>query len=233
MARHRLAGNGRSRPSRGAPELDPPWSRGRQHDCVIATQPVHAMSLLLARRLTRVFGSRKALAGVDLSAEPGEIVGVVGPNGAGKTTLLRILAGELEPTSGQVLIGSHRPSTRAARIMIGYACDPPLLPPELTGLEWLRYLASHCTRSASERVDVVRAAVELGVLDGFVGRRIGEYSRGMVQRLALAAAALCARKVVLLDEMLSGIDPLVARSLRRSIARLAAGGRPVIPRSPH
>jgi ABC-2 type transport system ATP-binding protein len=101
---------------------------------------------------------------VSLSAEPGEIVGVIGPNGAGKTTLLRIIAGELAATSGSAFIAGHRCGTRAARALVGYAAEPPLAPPELTGLEWLRYLAGHCARGGAERLELVRSAIELGVL---------------------------------------------------------------------
>src|SRR6185295_1441814 len=112
--------------------------------------------------------------------------------------------------------------------LAGYASDPPLIPPELSGLEWLQYLASHCARAPSERLDIVRSAIEFGALEGVVGRRVAEYSREMIQRLALAAATLCARKLILLDQVLNGIDPLVTRSLRDKLARLAAGGRLII-----
>ncbi|MBI4501623.1 MAG: ABC transporter ATP-binding protein [Gemmatimonadetes bacterium] len=187
------------------------------------------MSLLTCTDLSHTFvGRRRALDGVSFTAEPGEIVGVVGPNGAGKTTLLRILAGELDPAWGGAAVGGRRCGTREGRALTGYAADPPLAPPELTGLEWLRYLASHCARGPAERLDIIRAAIELGALEEYVGRRIAEYSRGMAQRLALAAAAMCARKLVLLDEVLSGIDPLVARALRRSIAKLAGAGRLIV-----
>jgi ABC-2 type transport system ATP-binding protein len=187
------------------------------------------MSLVLCSQLCRVFGpARRGLDGVTFGAEPGEILGVVGPFGAGKTTLLRVLAGEISSSAGSASIGGQHCGTSAARRMVGYAADPPLAPPELTGLEWLSYLASGGVRSASERLDVVRAAIEFGMLEEFVGRRIGEYSRGMAQRLALAATTLGGRKVLLLDEVLSGLDPLVARRLRRNIARLAAEGRLVL-----
>jgi ABC-type multidrug transport system ATPase subunit len=186
------------------------------------------MTLLKCAQLSREFGARRALDGVTLQAEAGEIVGVVGPFGAGKTTLLRILAGELSPSSGTAEIDGHTCRTRAARQLVGYAADPPLAPPELTGLEWLRYLASGCARNATERLESVRAAIEIGAIEEFVGRRIGEYSRPMAQQLALAAAALCDRRVLLLDEVFGAIDPLVARTLRRNIARLASLGRLVV-----
>ena len=187
------------------------------------------MSLLSCDGVVRVFGKgRRALDGVSFSGEAGEILGLVGPNGAGKTTLLRILAGELAPTAGSAALEGHRCGTRAGRALVGHAPDPPLIPPELTGLEWLSYLASHCARSPAERLQLIRSATELAALHEFVGRRVAEYSRGMAQRLGLAAAALCARRVVLLDEALSGIDPLVARALRHNLSRLASGGQLIL-----
>lgn len=190
------------------------------------------MSLILAANLGRVFGpgprQRAALSGCSFAVEAGEIVGLVGPRGAGKTTLLQLLAGELVPTRGEATVAGHRAGTWEARRHTGFATDPPLAPAELSGLEWLSYLASHRTARGAERVALVRGAVELGRLEEFAGRRIGEYSRSMVQRLALAAAAMLADAALLLDEVLAGVDPLVARSLRHAVAALAASGRAVL-----
>lgn len=186
------------------------------------------MNLLTCATLKRSFGACVALDGVSFQASAGEIVGVVGPAGAGKTTLFRVLSGDLRLDEGNALVGGHRAGTREARLLVGLASDPPIAPAQLTGLEWLNYLASHRARSPAERTDLVRAAVELGELQEFAGRRTAGYSRGMAQRLELAAAALCARKVVLLDETLSGMDPLVARALRGRIQRLAAEGTLVL-----
>lgn len=190
------------------------------------------MSSVRCRGLSHVYGSRRhrvhALRDVSFDAVAGEIVGLVGPNGAGKTTLLDILAGELCPTTGEVVVAGQRAGTLAARRAVGYAPDPPLAPPELTGLEWLGYLAAHRATSARERVHLVRAAVEFAGLEDFVGRRTGGYSHGMAQRLGLATAAISRGSVVLLDEALSGVDPLVHRRLREQIARLAATHKLVI-----
>jgi ABC-2 type transport system ATP-binding protein len=141
---------------------------------------------------------------------------------------MRVVAGELLPTGGVATIDGHRSATLMARRLTGYVADPPLAPPELTGLEWLRYLASAGAQNGAERLKTVRSAIEIGMMEEFVGRRIGEYSRGMVQQLALGAATLGDPKVVVLDEVLSGLDPLLARNLRRNIARLASSGRLVL-----
>lgn len=190
------------------------------------------MALMRCLALTRTYGKgsrrRTALADVTFEAEAGEIIGVVGPNGSGKTTLFRLLAGDITITVGEAYIGGHPAGSRQARLLAGYAPDPPIAPRELTGVEWLTYLASHRAAGPASRLDMVREAIGLGNLETFVGRKIGEYSRGMAQRLALAAAAICGEKVLLLDETLSGVDPLESRRLRDAIARLAAGGRLVL-----
>lgn len=186
------------------------------------------MTLLDGRNVRHVYGCgrrRDAVCGVSFTAEPGEIVGLVGPNGAGKTTLLRLIAGELSLTSGALMVAGHRAGTRAARQQVGFAPDPPIAPSELSGIEWLTYLGSHAMASAAERGRAVSSALELAELESFAGRRIATYSRGMMQRLALAAAAVADPAVLLLDETLAGVDPLVHRRLRHRIARLAGQGK--------
>ena len=187
---------------------------------------------LEVRAVSRVLGSpcRRCLAldRCSFAADKGEIIGVVGPNGAGKTTLLRLIAGEIPPSSGELTVFGHRTGTVAARRAVGFASDPPLAPPELTGAEWLSYLASHRVSSPQERARVVSWASEVAELNGFAGRRIGTLSRGMTQRLALAAAVATKSLVLVLDETLSGVDPLVHRRLRHQIASLASSGRLVI-----
>lgn len=180
----------------------------------------------------RTFGSGRqachALSACTFEAAAGEIVGVVGPNGAGKTTLLRLLAGDLALSRGDAFVGGFRAGSRAARRLVGYAPDPPIAPLELSGIEWLTYLASHRAPGPAARLTMVRGAVEIGGLEEFGGRRIAEYSRGMAQRLALAAAAMIGCGVLLLDEVLSGVDPLIGRRLRANIAGIAARGRLVL-----
>jgi len=190
------------------------------------------VSRVVLRRATRAFGCgqrcRIALRACSFEADGGEILGIVGPNGAGKTTLLNVLSGSVGLTSGEALIAGFRAGTLEARHRVGVASDPPTMPGELTGAEWLSYLASHRAGSFRARTRLIGDAIEAAELAEFVGRRIGTYSRGMLQRLDLAAAAVTGTEVVLLDETLSGIDPLVHRRLRHQVARLAEGGRVVL-----
>ena len=152
----------------------------------------------------------------------------MGPNGAGKTTLLRLIAGDLPLSSGSAMVAGHHVGKRAARRLVGYAADPPVLPSELTGVEWLEYLASHRSAHAEGRTTVVQWAVEFAALEAFGGRRIADYSRGMVQRLALAGAAVTGSAALVLDEVLNGADPLVASRLRLQVSELAASGKIVM-----
>jgi Cu-processing system ATP-binding protein len=190
------------------------------------------VTLVTCRAATKVYGTgrrrKAALEHCSFTAEAGEIIGVVGPNGAGKTTLLSLIAGELSLTAGELSVAGYRAGTRAARRAVGFAPDPPVLPPDLNGTEWLTYLASHRARSAEQRARLVAWAIGVAELEPFVARRIGTYSRGMTQRLGLAAAALARGAVLALDEVLSGVDPLVQRRLREQIARLAGSRRAVI-----
>jgi ABC-type multidrug transport system ATPase subunit len=174
------------------------------------------------------YGGVVALSEMSVVVQPGEVVAVVGPHASGKTTLLRLLAGVQRPTRGSVQIGGHTAGTAQARDVTGYATDPPLPPPELTGWEWLHYVASQHARSASHRQVMVRHAASFGGITAFAHRRIGRHPRDAAQRLAVAAAAMAGRALVVLDEPLSGLDPLVVRELQDALARLARAGRVIV-----
>ena len=154
---------------------------------------------------------------VSLALLPGEVIGIVGPSGAGKTTLLRVAAGLVAPERGTV-----RRSSAA-----GYVPEAPVFPPALTVREVLAYYACfHATGRA--RRGLVHDALELAGLAPAADTRAAALGRADLHRLALAQAVLGGRQVLLLDETLSGLDPLARRDLCSRVAHLAATGVAVL-----
>ncbi len=160
-----------------------------------------------------------ALASVSFALLPGEIIGVVGPARAGKTTLLRVAAGLLAPDTGTVRVCEARAA--------GYAPEAPVFPPALTVREVLAYYACFHATAAGRRV-LVHDALELAGLAPAAAVRTAALGRADLHRLALAQAALGGRRVLLLDETLSGLDPLARRDLCGRVAHLAATGVAVL-----
>lgn len=174
--------------------------------------------------LTKTFGPRTALDGVDLSVSEGEYVALVGPNGAGKTTLLRILATLSQPTSGAVQVGGLDLSSAGeeARRRIGFLSHRTLLYDDLTAEQNLRfYSRMYDLDPASPRVVALLGRVGLGLRRTDLVRT---FSRGMKQRLAVARAVLHRPALLLLDEPYTGLDPQAVDMLRDLLAELAGDG---------
>jgi heme exporter protein A len=182
------------------------------------------VNVIEIRNLTKSFGPRTALAGVDLSIGQGEFVTLVGPNGAGKTTLLRILATLTRPTSGTVRIAGHDPSRegRDARRRIGFLSHRTILYDDLTAEQNLRFYARlYDLSDADDRIDDLLERVGLALRRRDLVRT---FSRGMKQRLALARAVLHRPSVLLLDEPYTGLDPGAAEVLTALLIQLAGEG---------
>jgi len=165
----------------------------------------------------KAYGSVKALKGVSLKVEEGEFLGLVGPNGAGKTTLIRILLGVERPTSGKILIDSKEPSREewiSFRRSVGYMPERVSFYDNLTGLETLKFFARIKGYGESE----VRKVLSLNLLsEESLNRRVGEYSKGMRQRINLMQALLGEPRMLILDEPTSGLDPEGVRTFYRII----------------
>jgi ABC-2 type transport system ATP-binding protein len=173
----------------------------------------------------------RAVDGIDLRVERGEIFGVLGPNGAGKTTTLKMLATLLEPTSGTARILGRdvvREAREVRRHMGAVLSDGRSLYWKLTGRENLQYFAAlyHVAPAArKERIGSALAAVHLeDRADDYVER----YSTGMRQRLVLARALVPDPELLLLDEPTVGLDPQSARDLRDRVREMRAQGRTVL-----
>jgi ABC-2 type transport system ATP-binding protein len=175
--------------------------------------------------LTKRFGSVTAVHDLSFQVHPGRVTGFLGPNGAGKTTTLRMLLGLVAPTSGRATIGGRRYQQLPDPMhRVGAALEATGFHPGRTAREHLRVIAATAAITDA-RVDEMLAAV--GLTDAG-HRRVGGFSLGMRQRLALAAALLGDPPVLLLDEPANGLDPEGIAWLRGLLRRLAAQGRTVL-----
>lgn len=160
-------------------------------------------------RLTKRYGDLVAVNELNLRVAEGEIYGLLGPNGAGKTTTLLMMLGLSEPTSGRIRVCGHDPTREPLRVkrLVGYLPDNVGFYGDLTARENLRYTAdlNAIPRAlADERIDALLERVGLADV---ADKKVGEYSRGMRQRLGIADVLLKQPKVVYLDEPTLGIDP--------------------------
>jgi heme exporter protein A len=154
--------------------------------------------MIRARGLTKRFGDKRVIAGLDLDVEGGGFLLVTGPNGAGKTTLLRLCAGLAAPTAGELEVDVHRGR-------IGFVSHEPLVYRELTALENLE-LYGRLYRVPERRERIGMLLERFGLWD-VRAERAGAFSRGMLQRLALCRAFLHEPELYLLDEPFAGLDP--------------------------
>jgi ABC-2 type transport system ATP-binding protein len=177
--------------------------------------------------LTKRFGSTEALAGLSMTVPRGEIFGFLGPNGAGKTTSVKLLLGLLRPTSGEAWLLGEPIGDLATRRRIGYL-------PELFRYQgWLdarEVLALHCELAPLPRStwkEEITAALETVGLSERADDRVSTFSKGMQQRLGLAAALVGKPELVFLDEPTSALDPVGRHDVREIIRGLSARGTAV------
>jgi ABC-2 type transport system ATP-binding protein len=185
------------------------------------TQPSHAGDpVLVLRGLTKRYRARVAVDDLSLDVLRGDIYGFLGPNGAGKTTTIRMIVGLIRPTAGSVVIAGDRLSAwhRAPLARLGAIVEAPAVYTYLSGRDNLRMLAELTGPCPRGRIDQVLERVGLAER---ARDKVSEYSHGMKQRLAIAAALLPAPELLLLDEPTNGLDPGGIRSTRELIRSLA------------
>jgi ABC-2 type transport system ATP-binding protein len=185
------------------------------------------------RGLTKAFHplarrAQQVLKGIDLDIAPGEVVGLIGPNGAGKTTLMSCLLGFLFPDTGEVTIDGRRNDDIPVRRRTGFVPERMNFDRRATGREFLRYMARLAEVPKGEvagRVDALLARV--GLADAS-HKRLSQYSRGMLQRVAMAQALIHGPVYLFLDEPTSGLDPHGVLLVRDLILEQKARGSTVL-----
>jgi ABC-2 type transport system ATP-binding protein len=171
---------------------------------------------------------RRAVEAVSLAIPRGSIGALVGPNGSGKTTLLKICAGLTRPCSGTCRIAGRAPTEAAANGCMGYVADEADFPDYLSAQGLLERWARIGGVVRAESAEAAGRALETVGLAAHAPRRIREFSRGMRQKLALAAALLGDPPVLLLDEPASALDPRALRWLEDFVAAQRAAGRTIL-----
>ncbi|MEU3842722.1 ATP-binding cassette domain-containing protein [Streptomyces sp. NPDC028635] len=180
--------------------------------------------MIEAQQLTKRYGEKTAVDGLDFTVKPGTVTGFLGPNGAGKSTTMRMIVGLDAPTSGSVTVNGRRYARHEAPLQeVGALLEAKSIHPGRSAHNHLRALAlTHGI--PRRRVDEV---VELAGLGSVAKKRAGAFSLGMGQRLGIAAALLGDPQTVMLDEPVNGLDPEGVLWIRNLLTSLAAEGRTV------
>jgi ABC-2 type transport system ATP-binding protein len=170
----------------------------------------------------------RALDHLDLTVRSNEVFGLLGPNGSGKSTAIKLVLGLLEPTSGSSRIFGCPSRTVRSRVDVGYLPEAPYFYRHLTGRELVAFFARICGmkgRGVRERVEEVIAWVGMA---GAADRRVGTYSKGMLQRIGLAQAMVHDPGLLILDEPTAGVDPIGAAEIGELIVRLRGEGKTIL-----
>jgi ABC-2 type transport system ATP-binding protein len=201
---------------------------------VIATNPNRSGTercgvRIEAKGLTRRFGKRIAIAGLDLEIEPGEPFGLLGANGAGKTTFIRLVTGFLIPSAGILTVDGLSPARdfKAVRRRLGYVSETSRLYPDLRVRSFLRFAGGARQLAGEALRNAVDEALTRFELADVANRLIGHLSKGYQQRISLAQAFLTDPPLVIVDEPTIGLDPVQQQEVR-GILRTLRGERTLI-----
>jgi ABC-2 type transport system ATP-binding protein len=191
--------------------------------------------LLETHDLVKVFGSNRAVDGLNLQVRAGEMVGLVGPDGAGKTTAIRLLCGALTPTSGRIRVAGYDlpGQVEKAREHIGYLAQSFSLYGDLTVAENLEFFGEVFDIPLKERRERSQELLRFAGLEKFANRPAAALSGGMQKKLGLATALVHRPKVLLLDEPTGGVDPVAREEFWHLLIALLRGGSAVLVSTPY
>jgi ABC-2 type transport system ATP-binding protein len=193
-----------------------------------------AVPAISIKNLTKVFPipfKRQRLVAVrnlSLEVEAGQVYGLLGPNGSGKSTTMKIVLGLVEPTAGKTEIFGRDSSLVESREEVGFLPENPYFYKFLTGQETLRFYGKICGLRGSELEDKVDELLKLVSLEDARDRRVGGYSKGMLQRIGLAQALVQNPRLLVLDEPTAGVDPAGSRQIRDLILDFKSRGITVL-----
>ena len=178
------------------------------------------------QQVTRRYGRKIAVDGLNLEISRGELFAFLGPNGAGKTTTIKMMVGLLRPTTGNVRIGGFDIATnpREVNLRTGYVPDEPYLYEKLTGREFLRFVADLYGMSTDQATESIEQQIFTFELTDFVDQLTESYSHGMKQRLVFASALLHGPEVIIVDEPMVGLDPRSMRMVKDLLRAKARAG---------
>jgi len=178
-------------------------------------------SAVQANTLNKQFGQIKAVDAVSFNIKPGEIFGLIGPNGAGKTTTIRMVCTLIKPTSGDINVFGFDAVNQAekARQIITYLPEESGVYPNLTGWEYLNFMAKLQAAPGTNLKDVINEAAEICGLGERLKDKAKTYSKGMKRRLLVARALMTKPKLAVLDEPASGLDVMYAYHIREIVKR--------------
>jgi ABC-2 type transport system ATP-binding protein len=187
-----------------------------------------AAPIVQATQLSKWYGQVSGLNDVT-AAIPGGITGLLGPNGAGKSTFMKLMTGQLKPSKGTITVfGEPMWGNPAIYARIGFCPEQDAFYDRMTGLEWVTALVRLNGLGEAEALEAARRALDRVDLLDAAGKKIGAYSKGMRQRVKLAQALVHDPELLILDEPLSGMDPLMRRKTIRFIKDWARAGKHII-----
>ena len=184
--------------------------------------------MIILDSVTKKFGAFAAVDNVSYTIRKGESFALLGPNGAGKTTIVRMLLDFIKPSSGAITINGRSTSEPESRQHIGYIAEQHMIPPFLSGFEYLLRHASLIGLSGQDAVKEVDRVLEIVAMQGPQRKKSATYSRGMQQRIGLGAALLGQPRLLILDEPITGLDPIGIRDVRKILENLRVQGVTVI-----
>lgn len=186
--------------------------------------------MITTENLSRNYGTKPALVGLNLTVLPGEILGFLGPNGAGKSTTVKILTGMIRPDAGRALVAGFDVVEHPMEVKkrIGYVPETATVYDGLTGSEYLELVACLYHLDSKTAAARRRELLELFGLTSAENQRMSEYSKGMRQKVAIIAAMMHRPDVLIMDEPLNGLDANTAMVIKELLKQMAGQGKTIL-----